>query len=84
MRFVPADVYYDLLSSGGLFMCTIYIRHRRSGYIRSTRQAVVILHHESCNNMMKTLIVFLAVVAIVAASSYGYGYDENNDGLNDR
>jgi hypothetical protein len=35
------------------------------------------------NRMMKTLIVFLAVVAIVAASGYT-GYDENGDGLNDR
>ena len=34
--------------------------------------------------MMKTVIVFLAVVAIVAASGYGKGYDENKDGLNDR
>jgi hypothetical protein len=33
--------------------------------------------------MMKTLIVFLAVVAIVVASGYA-GYDENRDGLNDK
>ena len=33
--------------------------------------------------MIKSLIVFLAVVAIVTASSCGYGYDENRDGLND-
>ena len=34
--------------------------------------------------MNKTLLVFLVVAVAVTAASRGYGYDENNDGLNDR